>query len=84
MAEGLKSMVLAGHGYAFLPESSVKKEFDEGLIVKAFPCEGNLLDAELEIRLFRELDESLLEVQPRLENSTSIKQRIIENLWSHL
>ena len=87
MAEGLKSMMLAGHGYAFLPESSVKKELDEGLVVKAFSSKKYALDAELEVRLFRELDGLAKEGGVDGSRSSSIpniKQKTIENLWNNL
>ena len=86
MAEGLKAMMLAGHGYAFLPESSVKKELTEGLVIRVLTAEGCFLTANLEIRLFRDLG-----AHPQLGKSNSspsrppgAKQKTIENLWSNL
>lgn len=87
MAEGLKSMMLAGHGYAFLPESSVRKEINEGLVVKAFPSKRYSLETELQIRIFRELDECVLgndEGSSRHNGIPSAKQKVIENLWNKL
>ena len=87
MAEGLKSMMLAGHGHAFLPESSVRKELNEGSVAKVFKSKKYSLDAEIEIRLFREI------VAPPIGSSSinhfqgnisSVKQKTIENLWSNL
>ncbi|MCD5362395.1 MULTISPECIES: LysR family transcriptional regulator [Chromobacterium] len=49
MAEGLKHMVLEGHGLAFLPESSVRRELLEGLLAAAGD-EG--WQVEMEIRLY--------------------------------
>lgn len=89
MAEGLKSMMLAGHGYAFLPESSVKKELDEGLVVKAFSSKKYSLDAELEVRLFCDLGGpekggSGCRGGSMPKSILNVKQRAIENLWKSL
>lgn len=87
MAEGLKSMMLAGHGYAFLPESSVRKELSEGSIVKAFKSKKYSLDAEIEIRLFRELDGVIIgngSPNPYPNSILSVKQKAIANLWDNL
>jgi DNA-binding transcriptional LysR family regulator len=86
MAEGLKSMVLAGHGCAFLPESSIKKELREGSVVKMSPEAGCTLETNLEIRLFRD---SVVFSKPgkrgerNLNTMQSIKQKAIDNLWNH-
>lgn len=53
MAELLKTMVLAGHGLAWLPESSVAHELAEGTVVRAG---GDQWTIKLEIRLFRAID----------------------------
>jgi LysR family transcriptional regulator, hypochlorite-specific transcription factor HypT len=50
MSEGIKAMVLAGHGIAWLPQSCVVHEVEQKRIV-AVGDSG--LSAELEIRLFR-------------------------------
>ena len=87
MAEGLKSMMLAGHGYTFLPESSVQKELNEGSVVKAFKSKKYSLDAEIEIRLFRELNGSAVgRSNPNFHfnDILSLKQKVIENLWVNL
>src|SRR5438132_14218826 len=52
MAEGLKAMALEGHGLAFLPGSSVKKELKARRLVRAAepgPCE-----LAMEVRIYRE------------------------------
>lgn len=50
MAELLKTMALSGHGIAWLPESSIKRELAEGKLVHAG---GDQWALKLEIRLFR-------------------------------
>ncbi|OWY39066.1 LysR family transcriptional regulator [Xenophilus sp. AP218F] len=52
MAEGLKQMALAGHGVAFLPESSVLAECEAGLLT---PAGGDAWSVEMEIRLYCDL-----------------------------
>jgi DNA-binding transcriptional LysR family regulator len=52
MAEGLKAMALEGHGLAFLPASSVKKELRSRRLVRASaPGEHELT---MEVRIYRE------------------------------
>ena len=55
MAEGLKAMALEGHGLAFLPVSSVKKELKSRRLVRAAPPGEHELT--MEIRLYRERPE---------------------------
>ncbi len=55
MAEGLKAMVLEGHGLAFLPHSSVRKELVAGSLVRA--ALPGQCEATMEIRLYRERPE---------------------------
>ena len=50
MAEGLKMMVLNGHGVAFLPESAVTSEVKAKKLASA----GSAWHVEMEIRLYRE------------------------------
>ena len=50
MAEGLKAMALEGHGLAFLPLSAVKKEVEEGKLVRA----GAGLEMVMDVRVYRE------------------------------
>jgi DNA-binding transcriptional LysR family regulator len=50
MAEGLKAMALEGHGIAFLPFSTVKKE----LRVKKLVSAGSGLEMTLDLRVYRE------------------------------
>jgi len=52
MAEGLKAMALEGHGLAFLPGSSVRKELKaRRLVLAAPPGVGELT---MEVRMYRE------------------------------
>jgi DNA-binding transcriptional LysR family regulator len=50
LAELLKTMALAGHGLAWLPESCIRRELAEGRLVRAG---GDQWSMTLEIRLFR-------------------------------
>ncbi|MCW5611422.1 MAG: LysR family transcriptional regulator [Rubrivivax sp.] len=52
MAEGLKAMALEGHGLAFLPHSSVRKELKSRRLVAAAPPGAFTLT--MEVRLYRE------------------------------
>ena len=50
MAEGLKAMALEGHGLAFLPLGSVKKELRAKKLVSA----GGQLEMTMDVRVYRE------------------------------
>lgn len=52
MAEGLKAMALEGHGLAFLPASSVKKELKSRRLVRA--AEPGAHELTMEVRIYRE------------------------------
>jgi LysR family transcriptional regulator, hypochlorite-specific transcription factor HypT len=52
MAEGLKAMALEGHGLAFLPAGSVKKELRSKRLVRATP--PGQLELTMEVRIYRE------------------------------
>ena len=52
MAEGLKAMALEGHGLAFLPVSSVRKELKSRRLVAAAGTGG--LELTMEVRIYRE------------------------------
>jgi DNA-binding transcriptional LysR family regulator len=57
MAEGLKAMALEGHGVAFLPSSSVRKELRSRRLVPAGPLHGETgqaYEVTMEVRLYRE------------------------------
>jgi DNA-binding transcriptional LysR family regulator len=60
MAEGLKAMALEGHGVAFLPSSSVKKELRGRRLVSAAPLNddsGHAYELTMEVRMYRERPE---------------------------
>jgi DNA-binding transcriptional LysR family regulator len=60
MAEGLKAMALEGHGVAFLPSSSVKKELRARRLVPAGPLNddtGHVYEVTMEVRIYRERPE---------------------------
>jgi DNA-binding transcriptional LysR family regulator len=60
MAEGLKAMALEGHGVAFLPSSSVRKELSAHRLVPAGPRRGaheRAFEVSMEVRLYRERPE---------------------------
>jgi DNA-binding transcriptional LysR family regulator len=55
MAEGLKAMALEGHGLAFLPASSVRKELKSKRLVRAAPA--GVHELTMDIRIYRERPE---------------------------
>jgi DNA-binding transcriptional LysR family regulator len=55
MAEGLKAMALEGHGLAFLPVSSVRKELKAGRLVPAAP--SGSFELTMDVRIYRERPE---------------------------
>lgn len=55
MAEGLKAMALEGHGLAFLPASSVRKELKSRRLVRASPPGQH--EVTMEVRMYRERPE---------------------------
>ena len=63
MAEGLKAMALEGHGLAFLPASSVKKELQHA---PARPRGGRRRGYEvtMEVRIYRERPEVARHAKP--------------------
>jgi DNA-binding transcriptional LysR family regulator len=62
MAEGLKAMALEGHGLAFLPASSVKKELKSKRLLRASaPGEHELA---MEVRIYRERPELARHAKP--------------------
>jgi len=62
MAEGLKAMALEGHGLAFLPGSSVKKELKSKRLVRAAgPGEW---EVSMEVRIYRERPEMARHIKP--------------------
>ena len=59
MAEGLKAMALEGHGVAFLPASSVRRELKSRRLVRACGEDepGEHLMLTMEVRIYRERPE---------------------------
>jgi DNA-binding transcriptional LysR family regulator len=62
MAEGLKAMALEGHGLAFLPGSSVKKELKNKRLVRAAPA--GTCEVTMEVRIYRERPEMARHIKP--------------------
>jgi len=71
MAEGLKAMALEGHGLAFLPHSSVRKELRARRLVPAAP-DGEL-QVTMEVRIYRERPATVRHAKPA-----------VQALWSFL
>lgn len=66
MAEGLKAMALEGHGLAFLPGSSVKRELRSRKLVSAAP-DGVGFDLTMEVRIYRERPETSRHSKPGVQ-----------------
>jgi LysR family transcriptional regulator, hypochlorite-specific transcription factor HypT len=62
MAEGLKAMALEGHGLAFLPHSSVRKELKARRLVSA--SANPLLELTMDVRIYRERPEVARHTKP--------------------
>jgi DNA-binding transcriptional LysR family regulator len=62
MAEVLKAMALEGHGLAFLPASSVKKELKSKRLVRAAPA--GVHELTMDIRIYRERPEMARHSKP--------------------
>jgi LysR family transcriptional regulator, hypochlorite-specific transcription factor HypT len=71
MAEGLKAMALEGHGLAFLPASSVRKDVRARRLAPAGPSPSWALT--MEVRIYRERPSVAKRIRPS-----------VEALWSHL
>jgi DNA-binding transcriptional LysR family regulator len=65
MAEGLKAMALEGHGLAFLPHSSVRKELKARRLVSA--CPSPSLELTMEVRIYRERPEVARHTKPGVQ-----------------
>lgn len=65
MAEGLKAMALEGHGLAFLPSSSVRKELKARRLVAA--ATGDDLSLTMEVRIYRERPEVARHSKPAVQ-----------------
>ncbi len=62
MAEGLKAMALEGHGLAFLPASSVRKELKAKRLLRA--AEPGRHELTMEVRIYRERPELVRHNKP--------------------
>jgi DNA-binding transcriptional LysR family regulator len=62
MAEGLKAMALEGHGLAFLPASSVRKELRTRKLVPAAP--SGSFELTMDVRIYRERPEVAKHLKP--------------------
>jgi len=71
MSEGLKAMALEGHGLAFLPASSVRKELKTRKLVPAAP--SGSFELTMDVRIYRERPEAARHVKP-----------LAQALWAHL
>jgi LysR family transcriptional regulator, hypochlorite-specific transcription factor HypT len=65
MSEGLKAMALEGHGLAFLPSSSVRKELKARRLVAAAP--DDTLSLTMEVRIYRERPEVARHSKPAVQ-----------------
>jgi len=62
MAEGLKAMALEGHGLAFLPGSSVRKELKSRRLVRA--SAPGVCEVVMDVRIYRERPEVARHIKP--------------------
>jgi DNA-binding transcriptional LysR family regulator len=76
LAEGLKMMVIHGHGVAWLPESAVRRELREGVVTIAVDSQGEELQpgpdiwcGEMDIRIYRDRENG---------------RASVARLWNHL
>ncbi|KPF59208.1 LysR family transcriptional regulator [beta proteobacterium AAP51] len=65
MAEGLKAMALEGHGLAFLPHSSVRKELRAKRLVAA--AADGPLQLTMDVRIYRERPATARHVKPAVQ-----------------
>ncbi|WP_281916233.1 LysR substrate-binding domain-containing protein [Caldimonas thermodepolymerans] len=65
MAEGLKAMALEGHGVAFLPSSSVRKELRAKRLVLA--ADPQAYEVTMDVRIYRERPEVAKHVRPGVQ-----------------
>lgn len=65
IAEGLKAMALEGHGLAFLPHSSVRRELKARRLVSA--SGDTSLSLTMEVRVYRERPELARHVKPGVQ-----------------
>jgi DNA-binding transcriptional LysR family regulator len=80
MAEGLKAMALEGHGIAFLPQSAIRKELRAKKLVSAAAPNMPPLQANMEIRAYRERSSGKEGTRGNGKTHKSAAQA----LWEHL
>ena len=73
MAEGLKAMALEGHGLAFLPVSSVRKELKARRLLPAAP--SGSFELTMEVRIYRERPEQARLPKPAVQALWGFLQR---------
>lgn len=71
MAEGLKAMALEGHGVAFLPASSVRKDLRLHKLVPAAPSDR--FEISMDVRIYRERADVAKHTKPT-----------VQALWAYL
>ncbi|MFM2343430.1 MAG: hypothetical protein RLZZ210_38 [Pseudomonadota bacterium] len=77
MAEALKFMTIEGHGMAFLPETAIHNEIENGILVRADDVANGIdLSTTLEIRLYKHLSNS--------HNITHKNQEMLNSIWEYL
>jgi LysR family transcriptional regulator, hypochlorite-specific transcription factor HypT len=82
-AESLKSMAIEGHGIAFLPQSSVLKELDSGLLVRADICNKSnkqLISLDMDICIYKHIHRFSLHHTPQ----DSAREQIKSQIWQHI
>ena len=80
MAEALKAMAIEGHGLAFLPASSVKKDLKAKRLVNAAPA--GLCELTMEMRIYRERPEMARHTKAgaqALWTTTKVRNRLSDN-----
>jgi LysR family transcriptional regulator, hypochlorite-specific transcription factor HypT len=80
MAEGLKAMAIEGHGIAFLPQSSVKKE----LRSKKLALAGTGLEMAMDIRAYREKPVVKEGAKDHPKSGDRATKRTALTLWDYL
>jgi DNA-binding transcriptional LysR family regulator len=73
MAEGLKAMAMEGHGLAFLPVSSVRKELKARRLVPAAP--SGSFELTMEVRIYRERREQARLAKPAVQALWTLLQQ---------
>ena len=72
MSEGIKAMALEGHGLAFLPASTVRKELAAQRLVRA--SQPGQYELTMEVRIYRERAEQARSVKPAAQALWSFLQ----------